>query len=87
MCEIRSDRCARALRGAFRAGGPQDGQEFLKLLLQALEHRLTRAGMDSGVAALFRGVESHRTVCHGCQRPSPASANTQGFYELARTPR
>ncbi len=63
----------------------QDGQEFLKLLLQKLEGLLASspdAAARALIPSLFRGTYSYVTTCGVCSRASRGSSRANDFYEL-----
>lgn len=76
----------------LETGVQQDGQEFMKLLLQFVDRALSQASgpADADARRLvqrhFRGLCSFRTVCETCGRASDSSRKLVDFYELARRP-
>jgi ubiquitin carboxyl-terminal hydrolase 48 len=61
----------------------QDGQEFMKLFLTLIEHKLAaKADLKDAVQGLFRGFAGYETVCQDCGQPSESSARADSFYEL-----
>lgn len=71
----------------LETGVQQDGQEFMKLLLQFVERAMGASADHSArrlVSRHFRGLCSFQTVCRTCQLPSDASRKLVDFYELVR---
>jgi hypothetical protein len=72
-------------RCALAAVTPQDGQEFMKLLLSLVERSLEAScsGSVRGlVPRLFRGRVLYTTTCDACGGASAASATPVDVYEL-----
>jgi len=86
FAQLQSGRACSADPSAFAAalaldrGVQQDGQEFLKLLLQLVESALGPAG--DFVPQLFRGRTSRGVTCRECGSRSAASAARVDCYEL-----
>ena len=61
---------------------PQDGQEFMKLLLTLLERAMSGSASKGFVGSLFCGHASYETTCGFCGSQSAASAAAVDFHEL-----